>query len=190
MQFWKWMFETGENVEKAIVSQNAVPLLHTVNNTAQMNAAIWMLKSIQCAHPPRPLVKKEDLTLVIVLVVVGASIVAIAIFIGHVVTTRHAMQSNPLRGTNVQKVLLKVLEDVRPNTSGEVATYIPELGMVPPDLFGICLCTIDGTLYRVGDCEYDFSIQSMSKPLGYAHALDQCGVDHIKLKVNVEPAGK
>ena len=186
MQFWKWMFETGENVEKAIVSQNAVPLLHTVNNTAQMNAAIWMLKSIQCAHPERPVVEVADLTLVIVLVVVGTTI----IFIGYVITTRHAMQSNPLRGTNVHKVLLKVLEEVRPNTSGSLPTYIPQLGMVPPDLFGICLCTVDGAIYKVGDCEYDFSIQSMSKPLGYAHALNQCGVDHMKLKVNVEPAGK
>lgn len=189
VQFWKWMIETGENVEKAILNQKGVPLLHTVNNTAQMKAALWMANSIQCAHPPDPVVEEANRMFIIVSVVTGCVIVFLSLFVWHVVTTRHAMQTNPLKGVNVQQIILQVLEDVYPNTDGNVATYIPELGQVSPDLFGICICSVDGTIFKVGDWDYEFSIQSMSKPLGYAHALDQRGFDHMKLKVNVEPAG-
>ncbi len=35
--------------------------------------------------------------------------------------------------------------------AGEVASYIPELGLADPDWFGICLATTDGCVYEVGD---------------------------------------
>ena len=37
------------------------------------------------------------------------------------------------------------------DSSGEVATYIPELASADPDLFGICLVTVDGAVYEAGD---------------------------------------
>ncbi len=38
-------------------------------------------------------------------------------------------------------------------TDGEIATYIPELAKVDPELFGIAIATVDGKLYTVGDSE-------------------------------------
>ena len=48
----------------------------------------------------------------------------------------------------------------------------PELASADPDLFGICLATVDGALYEAGDTRAPFTIQSMSKPLTYGLALE------------------
>lgn len=36
---------------------------------------------------------------------------------------------------------------------GGVATYIPELAKADPDWFGICVATVDGFMYAVGDVD-------------------------------------
>jgi glutaminase len=72
---------------------------------------------------------------------------------------------------------------------GEVASYIPELAAADPDLFGICLCTVDGAVYEAGDTRSAFTIQSMSKPLTYGLALEQWGEQVVRSRVGVEPSG-
>lgn len=73
--------------------------------------------------------------------------------------------------------------------SGEVATYIPELGLADPDLFGICVAMTDGRVYEVGDTRRSFTIQSMSKPFTYGLALEDSGREAVAAKVGVEPSG-
>ncbi len=73
--------------------------------------------------------------------------------------------------------------------SGDVATYIPELADVDPELFGICIVMVDGTVYEVGDSHHRFTIQSMSKPLTYAMALDELGADVVGARIGLEPTG-
>lgn len=72
---------------------------------------------------------------------------------------------------------------------GTVATYIPELANVDPDRFGICVATIDGHVYEVGDSRHPFTIQSISKPFVYGLALDDHGPAAMARKVGVEPSG-
>ena len=72
---------------------------------------------------------------------------------------------------------------------GQVATYIPELAKVDPSLFGICLATVDGHVYEVGDSRCEFTIQSISKPLVYGQALADHGRAFVLTKVGVEPSG-
>ncbi len=72
---------------------------------------------------------------------------------------------------------------------GEVASYIPELSKADPDWFGICLVTMDGVAYSVGDAEQLFTIQSISKPFVYATALADRGMEFVAGKVGVEPSG-
>lgn len=72
---------------------------------------------------------------------------------------------------------------------GELASYIPELAAAEPDRFGIAICTIDGTVYSVGDAEQRFTIQSISKPFVYALALADRGLDEVLEHVGVEPSG-
>ena len=65
-------------------------------------------------------------------------------------------------------------------TSGNVADYIPELGKADPDHFGISLATLDGHVYEVGDSRVAFTIQSMSKPIVFALALDTLGAARVE----------
>jgi len=82
-----------------------------------------------------------------------------------------------------------LLERHGADRSGEVATYIPELAGADPELFGICLVTVDGAVYEAGDTRHGFTIQSMSKPLTYGLALELAGADSVRRRVGVEPSG-
>ncbi len=72
---------------------------------------------------------------------------------------------------------------------GEVATYIPELGLADPASFGIAVATADGHVYEVGDTRLPFTIQSISKPFVFGLALEDRGRDAVLAKVGVEPSG-
>ena len=81
--------------------------------------------------------------------------------------------------------LWQLHEKYRTNFDGQVATYIPELARVNPQLFGIALVTADGQVYEVGDSRHLFTIQSISKPFVYGLALQQRGIDYVLTKVGV-----
>ena len=72
---------------------------------------------------------------------------------------------------------------------GQVASYIPELTKANPDWFGICLVTVDGIAYGVGDNAQPFTIQSISKAFVYAASLADRGKEYVFSKVGVEPSG-
>lgn len=74
--------------------------------------------------------------------------------------------------------------------SGAVASYIPELAAADPDWFGISMVTADGSVYEVGDTRHEFTIQSISKPLTYALALEAVGEETVRDHVDVEPSGE
>ena len=73
--------------------------------------------------------------------------------------------------------------------AGAVATYIPELAKADPDWFGICLVTVNGSVYEVGDTRQEFTIQSISKPFVYGLALEDNGREATLERVGVEPTG-
>ena len=80
-------------------------------------------------------------------------------------------------------------EKYRDENSGEVATYIPELGKADPNRFGICVVSADGQEVSVGDVDVEFTIQSICKPLAFLMALDSLGRDEVLSHVGVEPSG-
>ncbi|BAY24336.1 glutaminase [Calothrix sp. NIES-2100] len=88
---------------------------------------------------------------------------------------------------------LEVLKDLHSQykslKEGVVAKYIPELAKVNPDLFSICIVTVDGQIYEVGDFEQLFTIQSISKVFAYGLALEDHGRDYVLTRVGVEPTG-
>jgi len=85
--------------------------------------------------------------------------------------------------------LASVYERCRPDSGGDVATYIPELATVDPDQFGIALATIDGRLWTRGDAEAEFTVQSISKAFSLCLALELLGRDELYKHVGVEPSG-
>lgn len=88
-----------------------------------------------------------------------------------------------------QPIIKQIYEQVRAGESrGRVATYIPELGNIPADKFGVYLETCDGKVSGTGDCQEKFSIQSIAKVFSLTLAYDQLG-EKVWERVGVEPAG-
>ncbi|WP_392535967.1 glutaminase A [Nostoc sp. C117] len=86
-------------------------------------------------------------------------------------------------------VLNELYSQYKSLQEGTVANYIPELAKVNPELFSICIVTVDGQIYKVGDYEHFFTIQSISKVFAYGLALEDHGRDYILTRVGVEPTG-
>lgn len=72
---------------------------------------------------------------------------------------------------------------------GETASYIPELGRVDKNQLGVCVYTCDGKKESLGDTNVRFTIQSISKVITLAVALERCGFYKIFEKVGMEPSG-
>ena len=98
-------------------------------------------------------------------------------------------ETAPNEAARIQEVLDEVYEKYRNVDEGEVATYIPELGKADPKDFGICLVTVDGRVFRAGDCDKEFTVQSMCKPFAFQMALEKHGVAETLKYVGVEPSG-
>ncbi|GAA1491042.1 glutaminase [Brachybacterium sacelli] len=84
----------------------------------------------------------------------------------------------------------EVLEDLRSDTGGATAQYIPELAAADPDRLAAAITTTSGATYTAGDVGTEFSIQSISKPFAYAAALMDRGLEKVLSSVGVEPSGE
>ncbi|MEO0388792.1 MAG: glutaminase [Pseudomonadota bacterium] len=71
---------------------------------------------------------------------------------------------------------------------GTVAQYIPELGAVDPEQFGIAVSDAAGNTVAAGDADTPFSIQSISKVFTLSLALLRHG-DALWTRVGQEPSG-
>lgn len=90
---------------------------------------------------------------------------------------------------DLQGILNEIADMVAPLCrNGEVAAYIPSLGEVSPDNFGMCVAMADGTIYGAGDWRTPFSIQSISKVFSLALVMSY-DYDSIWKRVFREPSG-
>ncbi|MFG1189962.1 glutaminase A [Xanthobacter flavus] len=100
----------------------------------------------------------------------------------------------PHPSTTLETPLLRFLKVTHADFSriddGEVASYIPELGKANPDHFGIAVATTDGHVYEAGDTQVPFTIQSVSKAMVFALALDLLGAERVEAAIGVEPSGE
>ncbi|XP_022102743.1 glutaminase liver isoform, mitochondrial-like [Acanthaster planci] len=84
----------------------------------------------------------------------------------------------------------RLYEEIKMNTSGELATYIPQLARQNPNHWGVALCTIDGQRHSVGNTTVPFSLQSCSKAPIYAEVLTRHGANYVHHFVGHEPSGR
>jgi len=109
------------------------------------------------------------------------------------------MQTPPTRGSvrsadgsrqaDYGGILDQILFEVRPHFGkGKVADYIPALRQVSPRKFGMCLVTLGGDTFKVGDADEAFSIQSISKLFMLMLAMNLIG-DEIWTRCGKEPSG-
>jgi len=83
----------------------------------------------------------------------------------------------------------KIFEICKGVKGGQNATYIPQLAKADPELFSICVCTIDGQVTNYGDKDYSFCVQSCCKPISYLMAAEENGFDFVHNHVGREPSG-
>ncbi|WP_019501455.1 glutaminase A [Pseudanabaena sp. PCC 6802] len=89
----------------------------------------------------------------------------------------------------VQSLVEEAHDRFRSVAEGQNAEYIPALARVPRDLFGICVVGANGDIFLAGDTNYEFSIQSVSKPFVFALICQAIGEDEARDKLGVNSTG-
>ena len=90
----------------------------------------------------------------------------------------------------IQAILDRAVALARPAAEqGAPASYIPELAKTDPRQLGACIFTLDGGRFSSGDTQVRFSIQSISKVINLAVALQKFGFDYVFQSMNMEPSG-
>lgn len=89
----------------------------------------------------------------------------------------------------VRTIIQAAYERAKSNTEGQVSTVYPALAIVPENLFGISIAGVNGSVYRVGDADYPFTIMSISKIFVFALVCQVLGADQVRQKVGVDSTG-
>ena len=110
---------------------------------------------------------------------------AIAIVAVSLVSTHLAAQQKP----DPQTAVNNAFNQFRTLKEGKNADYIPALAKVDPNLFGIALVTVDGTVFTAGDVKTEVSIQSISKVFTMAQVIQEQGRDAIEKRIGVDATG-
>ncbi|HKQ04547.1 MAG TPA: glutaminase A [Blastocatellia bacterium] len=99
---------------------------------------------------------------------------------------------NPVapRRDRVEMAVREAYEKFKSDTSGKNADYIPYLAQVDSRLFGIAVVTTDNQVFTLGDVNYAFPIQSISKVFTLALAIEELGSDKVIHRVGSEPTGR
>lgn len=77
----------------------------------------------------------------------------------------------------------------REEKGGRNADYIPYLKNVPSDLFGISVCLADGRSAAVGDTDYRFGIESVSKVPTALLAMHQYSAKKVLGRIGADATG-
>src|SRR3954463_12420237 len=103
-----------------------------------------------------------------------------------------AQQTSPVapRREQVQTIVREAYEKFKGDTGGKNADYIPVLAQVDSKLFDVAIVTTDNQVISMGDLDYSFSIQSISKVYSQALAMEELGPDKFFEKIGSEPTGR
>lgn len=89
----------------------------------------------------------------------------------------------------LKDVVQEAYEQVKSQEGGKNADYIPYLAHVDKNLFGISVCLLDGQTIQVGDTDFRFGIESVSKVHTAILALRQYGAKEILEKIGADATG-
>ena len=90
----------------------------------------------------------------------------------------------------VEAVVKEAYNKFLSDTSGKNADYIPFLAQVDSKMFGIAVVSTDNQAFSIGEVNYAFSIQSISKVYTLALAMEELGADRVFERVGSEPTGR
>lgn len=95
----------------------------------------------------------------------------------------------PISPADYQQVVDEAYAKFKDEKGGANADYIPILATVPSEMFGVVIITREGDIYSAGELDYEFSIQSVSKPFTASLVMQQQGPKALREKIGVEPTG-
>lgn len=91
--------------------------------------------------------------------------------------------------TQIREAAQEAYDLYKTNTDGKNADYIPYLANINSKLFGISICLLNGTTIKVGDSEYQFGIESVSKVHTAILILRQYGAQQLLEKIGADATG-
>mgnify|MGYP004709054689 FL=1 len=89
----------------------------------------------------------------------------------------------------IQKAIEQAYEKFRHVTDGKNASYIPYLAKADPALYGIAVVTADGRVFKVGQADHAFPVESVAKIFTLAAVLREHGAETVLHKVGVNATG-
>ncbi len=89
----------------------------------------------------------------------------------------------------VSDALRAAYDRCKTESGGKNADYIPYLKNVPSTLFGIAACLPDGSLLTVGDTDFRFGIESVSKVPTALLAMEQYSDREVLHKIGADATG-
>jgi len=101
------------------------------------------------------------------------------------VSTGHLPSSD-----RVKRLVLEAHRRFRSVTEGRRSSVYPALERVPPELFGISVAGVDGSIYSVGDAEHPFTIMSVAKPFVFALVCQARGAEAVHRTLGVNATGQ
>lgn len=96
---------------------------------------------------------------------------------------------NPLDIQKVREAVTEAYEECRNNNGGKNADYIPYLANINPNLFGISVTLPDGNTFDIGDTDYVFGVESISKVFTAILILKQLGADKVLQAIGADATG-
>lgn len=90
---------------------------------------------------------------------------------------------------NLAEALTAGFEAAQKVTGGKNADYIPFLAKVPNNLIGVSIVTADGQIFKTGDADYLFALESISKVFTLALVMETIGAAAVKDKLGSSPTG-
>lgn len=94
-----------------------------------------------------------------------------------------------LTKSQIRQAVQEAYAECKDIKGGENAHYIPFLANVDPNLFGISLTLLDGTVISVGDTGFKFGIESVSKVLTAILILKQYGAEAVLKQIGADATG-
>jgi glutaminase len=125
--------------------------------------------------------------------IVPARRLVISLVLAALMSASLAAQSrSPIAPTKqeVEAITREAFQKFQGDTSGKNADYIPYLAQVDSKMFGVAIVTTDNQTFTLGEVNYSFSIQSISKVFTLALAMDELGADKVFERIGLEPTGR
>jgi glutaminase len=112
----------------------------------------------------------------------------VALFVFAALGATAALAQAPVKA-DVDSAMKAAYDKYKGLQEGKNADYIPALAKVDPNIYGIALVAVDGTVYTLGDVKSEVSIQSISKVFTLAKVIEEQGPEAIAKTIGVDATG-